>query len=284
MKNLKNVFFLFFLTVFAFSCEKHVVEYDSETITNQAEFQLHYFVPVTSGSANNITKIELNGEWISKDATLTTYNAVPSGGIGRFFVTKKGTNNIKLYKGDAMDLVYDQNVELTYDKQNVFVYDFDEPPIVIENGYPYTAEVTEYTGTTAWIKFYNFLFETDGVPTDLTLQYQCQYVINDTTKQKSDWVNVGKPVAFGEATGWEEVHVNISTTSITSGNDRVDYRIMVVDNSGNSTGLLQVLNSSGKMVDYSDWWTAYSGRRYHHIFSGLRLAKPLSGVRQFTAL
>lgn len=284
MKNYKSLFLLFVLSAVAFSCQKHVIEYDTKPVAGQAEFELHYFVPVTAGASNNITKVELNGVWINQNATLSTYNAIPSGLVGRFYITHPGKNNIKLYKGDAMELVYDQDVDLQPGKQNVFVYDFDAPPKVIDTKYPFVPEVTEYTGTHAWIRFYNFLFETAGVPTDLTLQYQAQYVINDTTKEKSDWVNIGDPVAFGEATDWVPVHVNISTTSITSGNDRVDYRILVIGSDGNPTGQLQVLNSSGNMVNYSDWWTAYVGRRYMHILGGLRLAKPLSGVRQFTAL
>lgn len=276
---------MFTLVATAISCKKHVIQYNTTDLTEQAQFQLHYFVPLVTGAANNINKVELNGQLIANTTSpLTTYNAIPSGAVGKFFATKVGQNNIKLYKGPDLELVYDQNFTLTEGKQNVFVYDFTKPPIVIDNGYPYEPVVTEETGDLAWVKFYNFLFEEEGVPTSLKLQYQCQYIVNDSTKEKSDWINVGKPLAFGEATGWEPVHVNVSTTAITSGNDRVDYRIKVIDQNGTDTGDLQVLNSSNKFVNYSDWWTAYVGRRYHHIFSGMRTEKPTSAVRQFTAL
>jgi hypothetical protein len=286
MKKYRNFLTLFLLSAVLFSCEKHKVEYDAVPVSSgEAEFQLHYFVPLTASTENNIYKIEINGQSISNSTSpLYTYNAVPSGAVGRFYTTTSGKNNIKLYKGEDLELVYDQDVELSAGKQNIFVYDFTKPPIVFDNGYPFEPLVTEQTGSTAWIKFYNFLFEEEGVPTTLKLQYQCQYTINDISKEKSDWMNVGVPVGFGEATGWEPVHVNVSTTSITSGNDRVDYRIKVIDQNGNDGGILQVMNSSNKFVNYSDWWTAYVGRRYHHVFSGMRAAKPTAAVRQFTAL
>jgi hypothetical protein len=286
MKKFKNLLILFLLSGLVFSCEKHVIEYKAtEVSSGDAEFQLHYFVPLTASSANNIYKVEINGQvFANSSSPLVTYNAIPSGAVGRFYTTKSGQNNIKLYKGEDLELVYDQNVDLKAGKQNIFVYDFNKPPIVFDNGYPYVPEVTERTGTTAWIKFYNFLFEKEGVPTDLKLQYQAQWITDDITKEKSEWTNVGKPVAFGEATDWEPVHVNVSTTDITSGHDRVDYRIKVIGADGNDAGILQVENSSGNFVDYSDWWTAYSGRRYHHVLSGMRADKPTSAVRQFTAL
>lgn len=286
MKKYRNFLTLFLLSAVLFSCEKHVVEYDAVTVpSGAAEFQLHYFVPLTAATANNIYKIELNGQAISNSTSpLSTYNAVPSGAVGRFYTTTAGKNNIKLYKGEDLELVYNQDVELSAGKQNIFVYDFNKAPIVFDNGYPFEPVVTEQTGSTAWIKFYNFLFEKEGVPTDLKLQYQAQWTIVDSTKEKSDWINIGKPLAFGESTGWEPVHVNVSTTAITSGNDRVDYRIKVIDQSGNDTGFLQVMNASSNFVNYSDWWTAYVGRRYHHVLSGMRADKPTAAVRQFTAL
>ena len=284
MKHFKK--YLFFITLAAtlFSCKKNVIEYDNIAVTGEAEFQLHYFVPVNSGTANNIYKVEINGvQYANNTSPLSTYNAIPSGGVGRFYATKPGQNNIKLYKSTNLDLVYDQNVEMTKGKQNVFVYDFNKPPIVFDAGYPFNSVVTDSTAKVAWVRFYNFLYETEGIPTTLKLQYQRQYTIDNVTKEKSDWINVGKPVAFGEATDWEQVDVN-KTEEISSGSGRVDYRIRMIGTDGSDQGPLQVLNASNKYVDYADWWNAFVGRRYMHVFSGMRAAKPTSGVRLFTAL
>lgn len=286
MKKLRNLLYFLTFMATAFSCEKHVIQYDSKTVTGegQAEFQLHYMVPVTSGVANNIYKVEINDQLYANDAApLYTYNAVPSGVVGAFFNTKVGENNIKLYKGTDLEPVYDQNVTLSKGKQNVVVYDFDKPPAVFDNGFPYEPAVTENTGETAWVKFYNFLYDTIGVPTTLKLQYQWQYTVDNETGELSDWSNLGNPVAFGESTGWDTVHVN-KTDLISSGHGRINYRIRVIDQSGNDAGSLQVLNSRGSMVDYSDYWNAYIGRRYHHFLSGIRTASPTSAVRVFTAL
>lgn len=283
MKKYNNLFLLFFLTVFSFSCEKHVIEYKTEPAGDDAQFQLHYFVPQVSGAANNITKVELNGVWINKNAPLATMNAIPSGSIGRFYVTKTGTNNIKMYKGDNMDLVYDQNIDLQSGKWNMFVYDFNKPPVVFNNGAPFKGVTTEDTGDRQWVKFYNMMFETEGVPTTLRIQYQYQYTVDNATGEKSSWINLGTPVSFGEATDWIPIPVN-KTVKNSSGTARIDYQIQVVDNSGNPTGLLQVI-SGANMVNYTDWWNATIGRRVHHIFGGYRqTSTPRVNISQFFAL
>jgi hypothetical protein len=261
------------------SCEKNMIEYDTEAIANKAEFQLHYFVPVTSGAANNITKIEINGKLYSNDKSpLATYNAVPSGSVGIFFVTDPGTVNIKLYQGaDMATMVYDQNTTLTAGKQNVFVHSFTDVPIVFDNQYPYVPNVTEHTDSTSWVKFYNFLYETAGVPTTLRLQYQ--YI----DKRTSELINIGAPVKFGETTGWQPVKI-VKDIEVSSGSTRVDYRIKVIDDAGNVVGDLQVMKTNGTYASYSDYWTGYIGRRVHHVMSGMRAAAPVSAVRLFYAL
>lgn len=285
MKNVRNILLLFTILVTAFSCKKHEILYDTTPVVGEAEFQLHYVVPLASGAANNIYKVEINGELYANTAgPLTVFNAIPSGSVGRFFVTKTGVNNIKLYQGNDLTLVYDKDVTLTAGKQNVFVYDFNQPPIVINNGFPYQPVVTERTGTLEWIKFYNFMFETAGVPTTLKLQYQYQYTTNIDAGTRSDWLNVGNPLSFGEGTDWVPIPVITDTTVISSGNARIDYRIRMVDASGNDLGSLQIMNSASKYVDYSDWWTGYIGRRYHHILAGIRSGKPGVAIKLFTAL
>jgi len=174
-------------------------------------------------------------------------------------------------------LVYDQNVSLTVGKQNVFVHDFNQPPVVLDNGYPYIRRQTVETDSTTWVRFYNFLYETPGVPTTLKLQYQ--YISHRT----GELVNIGDPVAFGESTGWEQVLL-IKTDLVSSGSRRIDYRIKVIDDAGAIVGDLQVRKSNGSISSYSDYWTGYIGRRVHHIFCGNRTVAPNSAVRLFYAL
>ncbi len=78
-------------------------------------------------------------------APLSTYNAIPSGAVGRFYTVNPGNVNLKMYmtaklepKGDS--LVYDQSVTLTEGKQNVFVHAFDQPPVLFDNGFPYISK------------------------------------------------------------------------------------------------------------------------------------------------
>jgi len=278
MKIIKYLSLILAVTLMA-SCEKNVIEYDATTIGEVAEFQLHYFVPVDAVTANRITKVEINGQlYANISAPLNTYNAIPSGSAGRFYAVNPGNVNIKMYQGTNMDvLVYDQNTTLTATKQNVYVHDFNLPPVVLDNGYPYIRRETVETDSTTWVKFTNFLYETAGVPSNLRLQYQ--YVSHRT----GELVNIGQPVYFGESTGWEQVLL-IKTDIVSSGSRRIDYRIKVVDDNGNIIGDLQVMNSSGNFVSYADYWTGYIGRRAHHIYGGMRAANPRAAVRLFYAL
>src|SRR5665648_202004 len=133
MKIMKYLSLVLVLAL-AVSCEKNEITFDATPLADMAEFQLHYFVPVTSGAANNITKVEINGQlYANNKAPLSTYNAIPSGSVGRFYTVDPGNVNIKMYQGADMDvLVYDQNVNLTTGKQNIFVHDFDLAPVVFD--------------------------------------------------------------------------------------------------------------------------------------------------------
>jgi len=266
------------------SCEKNVIEYNTTPITDMAEFQLHYYVPVTAVTANNINRVEVNGKMISNvKAPLATYNVIPSGAVGRFYAVSPGNVNLKLYmtaklepKGDS--LVYDQSVTLTKGKQNIFVHAFDQAPVLFDNGFPYIKRETVTTDSTAWIKFYNFLYETAGVPTDKIIQYQ---IIDARTSAP---VNVGAPVAFGEATDWVPVTV-VKTDIVSAGSRLYTFKMQEVDASGTVIGPLKIMNTSGAYVDYSATATLFIGRRYHHTMAGFRAVKaPNSSVRVFTAL
>jgi hypothetical protein len=253
-------------------------------VEDMAEFQLHYFVPVIADAANYIYKVEINDKIFANNTTpLTTYNAVPSAGTGRFFTEKAGKISIKFYMSTALNLVYTKSVDLAPGKWNIFVYDFDKDPIVFDNGYPYETVVTNNTGEACWVKFYNFLYESKGIPTDLKIQYQYQYTMDISTKEKSEWLNVGSPVGFGETTGWQRIPV-IKEVYISQGAARIDYKIRVQDENGNYINDLSLINTGGTaFVSYGDYWTATIGRRYHHIFGGYRAQLPIASVRQFVA-
>lgn len=274
------------MTLGMISCEKHEIEYMTTPVDKGlAEIQLHYFVPVTAIANNNIYKVAIgNQEYVNNGAAvISTYNAIPSGSVGRFYAIQAGDVNIKLYKGTDMELVYDKTINLSTGKQNVFVYDFDEEPIIFDNGYPYDTNITTNTDSTCWVKFYNFMYEKEGEYCPLKLQYQYQYTKDPKTGEKSEWINIGNPIGFGETTGWQPIQV-IKSIFNSSGYARIDYKIKVQDENGEYTEDLQLWNSNGKYVSYSDYWNGYIGRRYHHIIKGMRSAKPIASVSQFTAL
>jgi hypothetical protein len=286
MKKIYYISCLIGMVLFTTSCDKHEIEYDTTDVASDvAEFQIHYCAPIVSSTSAYIYQVNINDSlYANSNSPLTPYNAIPNGSVGRFFTAKAGTTNIKMYTGKTSPtLAYNQNCTLKAGKQNIFVYDLNQPPIVFDNGYPYETNTTANTDSTAWVKFYNFMYETTSTPTTMKLQYQYYYV-DPITKQNSDTVNVGKPVSFGETTGWQPVKVK-KTVFNSSGSISLYYLIKVIDANGNDTGFLQIVNSKGKTVSYSDYWNAYIGRRYHHVLAGIRSVKsPSVAVSVFTAL
>lgn len=288
MKKIHKLLTFVVALIFLASCEKNVVEYPAEKISDETpQFQLFYMVPLATGTANNINKVELNGQLLTNEtAPLSTFNFIPSGAVSKFFTAKPGTSNLKLYKGTVANLAlaYDQDVNLPAGKHNLFIHDFNKPPVILVHPTPLPSITTEFTGTTAWIRFINLMYEKAGVPTDLKLQYQWQYTTDNETSTKSDWFNLGEPVAFGEATGWEPVTVN-KTVEISAGTARIDYRIRLIGADGSDKGSLQVRTTANKLVDYTDWWNAQIGRVYNHVFAGYRDATSLGvAIRQSTVL
>ena len=272
------------------SCEKHVLQLDTTPVVGQAEFQLHYYNPVISTSANNITRVDVGGKMIANiKAPLNTYSVIPGGTTGRFYSVNPGNVNIKMYfkgKVNVDSLIYDQSVTLSAGKQNVFVHDFLKPPVVFDNGYPYPRNTTTVTDSIAWVKFYNFLYETPGVTTPLRIQYQ--YILSRTGLAKDTVrINVGQPVYFGETTGWQPVRIiKLPTQLVAQGSRDILFYMRVVDANGADKGKLKIMNSSGILVDYSSTVTGITiARRYHHTMAGFRAVKsPNSSVRVFTAL
>ncbi len=284
MKNIKHIIFFLAMILGIVSCEKHEIEYMTTPVDkDMAEIQLHYMVPVTAIANNHIYKAEIGGqEYVNNGAAvISTYNATPSGSVARFYAVKAGDVNIKLYKSSKLDLVYNKNITLGPGKQNVFVYDFEKEPIVFDNGYPYSTNTTMDTDSICWVKFYHFMYEKEGEYCPLKLQYQYQYTIPDGGK--SEWINIGEPIAFGETTGWQPGKIKKSIFN-SSGYARIDYKIKVQDANGAYTEDLKLWNSNSKYVSYTDYWNGYIGRRYHHILKGMRSAKPIASVSQFTAL
>lgn len=279
MKILKYLSLCLVIAFSISSCDEHEIEYMTTDVADgTAEFQLHYFVPVTASTSNYIYQVEVNDELLSNStAPLYTYNAIPNGTVGKFYTVAAGTVNIKLYKGSDLELVYDKDVTLSEGKQNIFVYDFDEDPIIFDNGYPYETSSDEYGDSTEFVKFYNFLFEDADTPTDLKIQYQWR------DPDTYEYYNLGNPVSFGETTGWQPVKIT-KTTYNSSGYCKIYYKMKVVDADGNVGDDLTLMKSSGSYSSYSDYWYAYYGRHYHHIMAGCRTETPVASVRQFRAL
>ena len=313
MKVFKYLILLMLSIFVVASCGKDEIEYDARPIQD-AEFQLHYFEPVTPGKSDfYMYEIRINDKLVANNTTpLNSYNALPSGSVGRYFTASVGEVNIKMFQSTQLIPVYDKNVTLKSGKQNVVIHDLNQAPIVFDTEYPFINESKSvYTDTIGHVKFYNFLYESIGNPTTLTLQYQYQYILHplyteedrdnglipedkevgDATGDatRSPWINLGSPVAFGETTGWQQVPVKKSAF-LAQGAANIYYRILVT--SGGEVGvtmdadgllLARTTETNYPLKPYSDYWSLTVGRRVHHFFSGIRSVQPGSAVRQFWA-
>ncbi|MDE6352674.1 MAG: hypothetical protein K2K88_06020 [Muribaculaceae bacterium] len=253
------------------SCEKNEIEFPMEHIDAKlSQIQLYYLVPQVANNANSIYKVEIDDQEIvqpNNAAVISVNNFIPSGAVAVYYATdpKITDHRIKMYKGTSRELVYDRTIKLLPGKQQVVVHDFDKDPVVIdagydEDGFSFATKPSFWSDSTGYVRLYNFLYEEKGVPYPGKIQYQGQFTKTWGDKSKTEWFNVGEPVAFGEATSWNAITVN-AVPAASYGDTRVDYRI--VDENGD---VIQVLNASNKMVNYSDYWTLRPGRRYMHLY------------------
>ena len=246
MKILKYLTYSLALLAMVASCDKHEILYDTEEAA-AAEYQLHYFEPITNTSTNYIDSVYVNNKLlcgIDGGANLATYNGIPGGSTGRFFSVQSGEVNFKFYRKDQV--VYDKTCTLNPGKQNVIVHDMNLAPIVLDNQFPYphTSEWTPgsiyTTDSISSIKFINLLYEAPGQPYDGALQYQWKH------PRTKEWINLGTPVRFGEATNREIITI-VKEVYNSSGYCRIDYRI---------------LDENGDVVRYKDKgiWLLKSGK------------------------
>lgn len=208
---------------------------------------------------------------------------------------------------DKMEMVYDVTLSglQAGKKYQVFVHSFDEDPILISdyfNIFDSASEenMTENTAEHHFINFYNMMYEKEGETYVGALQYQCQTVLDweantaynkltdeekeDAWDGKSEWLNVGDPVEFGQSTGWIKLPM-VKQVFNNAAQSRVDYRIVIPGetNDDGTPVIFQQINSAGTAyANYSDYWTAYAGRHCMHIMRGFRSDKSSrTGVTQW---
>ena len=290
------------------SCEKHEIQFKNEPLAaDRAMVQIHYMVPMASNANKSIYKMEIDGVTIVNNnaALIANYGTAP--GENKYYSTKSGDVNIKLFYGytengkflysdySKMECVYDVTLPNLQagKKYQVFVHDFAAEPILISdyfNIFDSASEenMTQNTAEHHFINFYNMMYEKEGEPYVGALQYQCQTVLdweaNAAYKKltaeeqatawdgKSEWLNVGEAVEFGQSTGWIKLPM-VKQTFNNAAQSNVDYRIVIPgeeDAEGNPV-LFQQINSKGTAyANYSDYWTAYAGRHCMHIMRGFR--------------
>ncbi|MBR5398730.1 MAG: hypothetical protein IK103_02935 [Bacteroidales bacterium] len=284
MKKIRFSILAIAALLFLGSCSKHKMWFPIDKMPEDwAEFQIHYFEPSANAASYNMDTVYINDViYGSKDGgtTLQYNNGLPrfaygSTAIGKFYGVKAGNVNIKCMRRG--EVVYDQNMTLTVGKQNVIIHDLNQPPIVIDNQFPYWNAVAPATGenwntdSVGKVMFINLLYESPGVPYPGKLQYQWK------RRSGTEWANIGEPVGFGEATERTPVIIH-KTVFNSSGYENVDYRILT--ESGDE---LQKWNGS-KYVTYSDYWNCYIGKVYMHFFRGYRTTTPACNVTQWQSM
>jgi hypothetical protein len=315
MKKLKYLSFILLTAFVVMSCEKHEITFDSRSASDVALVQFHNEIPVPSGTAYNFLKVELNGIDVThgNKVTLSSWNTIPDQ-LGRYYSTSTGMATVKLYQGTAMNLVYEQSVPLNAGKQGLILYDYNQPPLVVPEPDNYIPDRASYdTDTVGYVRFFNLMREDATTPSNLKLQYQYQYNINPIytledeaagripagksvgnavvapdVVRRSEWLNLGPPVAFGENTDWQIIPIK-KVTYVSQGAARIDYRIKVVEGgvegvtmtAGDNLLICYDRGDARISNGYTDYWTETVGRRYPHFFSGYRAVTPGVDIVQF---
>jgi hypothetical protein len=169
---------------------------------------------------------------------------------------------------------YEGNTTLEGGKRyQVVIYDLAKNPIAVEmDPIPAMGEtkqqfgdVTDVIGVGFNSKFYNFLFESEGVPYPHKLQ---AYYKNQETGEFN--VPAGGAFGFGEACKWTTIPLKKSVYN-SSGYARMDYTFHVIDANGNDQGQLTYVKANGSSAAWTDYWSSYYvGRAYMHFIIGVR--------------
>ncbi len=285
MKFLKYIS-ICLLAVIAASCSKEDIKYPIEDVDpSQAQIQVAYMCPKASIAANYIYTVVINGQKYSNNGSsfLVTYNYVPSGGVGLFYVVKAGEVSIQFLDKDNKE-VYNQKVTVAEgSRQMVVVYDFAKAPAVVPTKDPLKFPGVSATGDKCSVRLYNFLFESEGVPMTDKIQLGIQ------NAETNDYEPVGTPIAFGEATDFIPVDIDKEGPGgsgfNTSGNQKRYLSLYRIDGqTGENKGQIQYTNSNGSVVPYTGSKTWYIGRGYLEFMRGVLDNKSFSvSMTEFVA-
>ena len=179
---------------------------------------------------------------------------------------------------------YEGNTTLEGGKRyHVFIYDLTKNPIAVEmDPIPAMGEtkqdfdgVEDIIGVGFNSKFYNLLFESEGVPYPHKLK---AYYKNQETGVFD--VPAGEAFGFGEACKWTTIPMKKGTYN-SSGYARMDYNFHVIDANGNDLGVLTYVKANGSTAEWSDYWSQYYvGRAYNHFVIGVRDGSGITMVNQ----
>ena len=275
MKYFKYIALLLLLAVTMGSCEKKDVGFMAEPVDEgqMAYVQICYYAPISTVASNNIYFVDLNGVEYGNDGAsfLTTYNAVPSGGVNLYYAVKAGPLNVRLHKresdgngGYVYPVAYDQSVNIEAGKRyGLFIHDMNKPPIAIEmQPVPKFGKALD-TDSLCRVQFVNVFYE-NGEPIKDKVQYGVQ---NLYTKE---YEPVGEPVAFGEVTSWFMPVIH-KTDYNSAGSQRREVCLFRVDPQTNQI----------KERMFDDWWTWAIGRAYRQIGAGNVGGTPALTLKQF---
>ena len=275
MKYFKYIALLLLLAVTMGSCEKKDVGFMAEPVDEgqMAYVQICYYAPISTAASNNIYFVDLNGVEYGNDGAsfLTTYNAVPSGGVNLYYAVKAGPLNVRLHKRESdangnyvYPVAYDQSVNIEAGKRyGVFIHDMNQPPIAIEmQPVPKFGKALD-TDSLCRVQFVNVFYE-NGEPIKDKVQYGVQ---NLYTKE---YEPVGEPVAFGEVTSWFMPVIH-KTDYNSAGSQRREVCLFRVDPQTNQI----------KERMFDDWWTWAIGRAYRQIGAGNVGGSPALTLKQF---
>ena len=241
--------------------------------------------PKAAITANYIYTVVINGQKYSNNGSsfLATYNYVPSGGVGLFYVVKAGEVSIQ-FLNNKNEEVYNQKVTVAEgSRQMVVVYDFAKAPAVVPTKDPLKFPGVSATGDKCSVRLYNFLFESEGVPMTDKIQLGIQ---NTETK---DYEPVGTPIAFGEATDFIPVDIDKEGPGgsgfNTAGSQRRDVCFFRIDGqTGENKGQLQYTNAKGNVGVFTDYWNWAIGRGYLDFARGVLDSKTfVTAMTQFVA-
>ena len=232
-----------------YSCEKNVITYNATELDRDqyAQIRLVYDLPIVTSTAHNITMLKYNDQLYSEIGT--ALGSIFPNSMAKYHKIPVGANKVEAYKGAAKDvLAYSSNFTIEKGKWSAFIYQEDQPPLLVQDPEEYETG-HPWTDTLTYVRFVNLFHKADGVTPYGKLTLKVQRIVDG----ENVWVDIAT-CDYKESSTYNPIKLNRKGIVVWSGTETAMI-FALFDENGNQ---LQYFASTSATTKTDHRVTGYS--------------------------